>query len=162
MQVFLLRRGGRDYDDPWRRHYDHDRRSRHHLDDSWRGSTTTSSTTTTIPYAQLLTAENLAACINARGTFYTDHNCHFCVMQKNLFYAETDALVGDGTNVYDNVLNTDVNPASAPCGGGGLIPCWSYPAANKAETGCKTFQQLRDIYSCPLIEVPGHSYKTCV
>lgn len=129
------------------------------------GGTTTSTeaatTTSTIPLNKLLTAENLAACINSKGTFYTDHNCHYCVMQKNLFYAEVGADVGNGKNVYDGVLKIDANPANSPCGTGGLIPCWSYPAGGKAEAGCRTFPQLRDIFQCDLIEVPGHAYKTC-
>jgi hypothetical protein len=125
------------------------------------GTTTSTTTTSTIPPENLLTAENLAACINSKGKFYTDHLCHYCVLQKNLFYAEVGADVGDGKNVYDSVLTIDPNPANSPCGGGGLIPCWSYPAGGKTESGCKTFPELRDIFACPLIEIPGHSYKTC-
>jgi hypothetical protein len=124
-------------------------------------TTTTTTTTSTIPLAKRLTAENLAACINSKGIFYTDHNCHYCVLQKNLFYAEVGADVGDGKNVYDSILTIDSNPANSPCGtGGGLIPCWAYPAGGKTESGCKTFPQLRTIYECDLIEVPGHSYYT--
>ncbi len=70
------------------------------------GGTTLSSTTTTttIPASELLTAENLVACINSKGIFYSDGGCHYCIIQKNLFYAEVDALVGDGKTVYDSVL----------------------------------------------------------
>ena len=128
------------------------------------GSTTTTvatTTTSTIPPEKLLTAENLAACINSKGTFYTDHLCHYCIFEKNVFYGEVGADVGNGQNVYDSVLTIDPNAANSPCGGGGLIPCWSYPAAGKMEAGCKTFPQIRDIYQCDLIEVPGHSYKAC-
>ena len=83
-------------------------------------------------------------------------------MEKNLFYAEVGADVGNGKNVYDSVIKIDPNAANSPCGGGGLIPCWSYPAGGKTESGCKTFTQLRDIYQCDLKDVPGHSYKPCV
>jgi hypothetical protein len=125
------------------------------------GTTTSTTTTSTIPLAKRLTAENLAACINSRGKFYTDHLCHYCVLQKDVFYAEVGADVGNGKNVYDSILTIDPNPANSPCGsGGGLIPCWSYPAGGKTESGCKTFPQLRNIYECDLIEVPGHSYYT--
>jgi len=129
------------------------------------GTTTTTvatTTTSTIPPDKLLTAENLAACINSEGIFYTDHNCHYCIMEKNLFYAEVGADVGNGKNVYDSVIKIDPNAANSPCGGGGLVPCWSYPAGGKTESGCKTFPQLRDIYQCDLKDVPGHSYKPCV
>jgi hypothetical protein len=125
------------------------------------GTSTSTTTTSTIPPGKLLTAENLASCINAKGIFYTDHNCHYCILQKSLFYAEVGADVGNGKNVYDSILTIDPNPANSPCGsGGGLIPCWSYPAGGKKESGCKTFPQLRSIYECDLIEVPGHSYYT--
>lgn len=124
-------------------------------------STTTTSTTSTIPPERLLTAENLASCINSKGIFYTDRNCYYCLLQKNLFYAEVGAGVGDGKNVYDNVLTIGANSSNSPCSGGGGVPCWSYPAKSKSETGCKTFPQLREIYECDLVEVPGHSYKTC-
>ena len=125
------------------------------------GSTSSTTTSSTIPASKLLTAENLVACINSKGIFYTDQNCHYCIMQKNLFYAEVGPDVGNGKNVYDNVINIDANPDHAPCGGGGLIPCWSYPAKNKSVSGCHSFPDLRDTYECDLIEVPWHTYKTC-
>jgi len=124
------------------------------------GTTTTTTTTSTIPLA-MLTADKLAACINSKGKFYTNPTCTYCVMEKNLFYAEVGADVGDGREVYDTVLIIDPNPLSSPCGGGGVLPCWTYPAKGKMESGCKTFPELRDIYECGLIDVPGHSYKTC-
>lgn len=122
---------------------------------------TTTTTTTTIPPEKLLTVENLVSCINSKGAFYTDENCHYCVQQKNLFYAEVGADVGDGKTAYDSVL-TKGNPANSPCGtGGGVIPCWSYPAQSKKEGGCKTLPALDNIYECGLVEIPGHTYKTC-
>jgi hypothetical protein len=124
------------------------------------GSTSSTTTTSTIPAARLLTAENLATCINARGLYYTNQICHFCVFQKDVFYAEVGADVGNGKNVYDNILLLAPNPLASPCGGGGLLPCWTYPAKGKMEGGCKTFPQLRDIYECDLIEIPSHSYYT--
>jgi hypothetical protein len=129
------------------------------------GTTTTTTgggttTTSAIPPAKQLTAGNLAACINSKGVFYTDEICKFCIFQKNLFYAEVGADVGDGKNVYNTVLAKAPNPLASPCGGGGLLPCWTYPAKGKTEGGCKTFPQLRTIYECDLIEVPGHSYYT--
>jgi hypothetical protein len=115
---------------------------------------TTSTTTTTINPAKLLTATNLARCINrAGGKLISDPlRCHPCLHQKMAFVNDA----ADGQAAYDNLDKPH------PSGG---IPRWEWTSNGDFNriVGCQSFYVLNGQYmfDCKLIPVPGHVYQTC-
>ncbi len=118
-------------------------------------TTTTTSTTTTTISATLLTADNLANCINATGgMLYTNPpNCVHCRDEANLWANET-APVGPGAAALASIPQS--SNWTNPCGG---MPCWTTQSSQSG--GCLDFPTLNQLYGCGLTNVTNHTYLTC-
>jgi hypothetical protein len=119
-------------------------------------TTTIATTSTTLAPEEQLTASNLLVCIKAKkGKLYTDSwICEECADQKRVFINETDAPVGPGEYIYEQL---------AIEGASGTIPRWDYRLSGQDMTspGCKSFQGLNELFLCGLSALPGHEYQEC-